>query len=57
MKNIIADPDDNKFVDCAFATGADVIASEDSLFDVLRHTPFPYINVMIMEDFMHRNNQ
>jgi putative PIN family toxin of toxin-antitoxin system len=52
LKIIIADPDDNKFIDCAFAAGADIIVSEDSHFNVLKSTPFPYINVMTMEDFV-----
>lgn len=56
LKIITADPDDDKFVDCAFAAGADVIVSEDSHFDVLKHTPFPYINVMTMDDFIRNHN-
>ena len=56
LKIIIADPDDDKFVDCAFAAGADIIVSEDSHFDVLKSTPFPYINVMTMEDFVQKQN-
>lgn len=39
-KLITADPDDNKFVDCAFAAGATYIVSDDSHFDVLRHYYF-----------------
>ena len=31
MGIITADPDDNKFVDCAFAAGADYLVSEDSV--------------------------
>ena len=49
---ITADPDDNKFVDCAFAAGADYLVSEDSHFDVLRHTPFPQINLVSLDEFM-----
>lgn len=54
LRLITADPDDDKFVDCAFAAGADIIVSEDSHFDVLSHSPFPYINVLSMSDFMKR---
>ena len=54
LRLIAADPDDDKFVDCAFAAGADIIVSEDSHFDVLSHAPFPYINVLSMSDFMKR---
>ena len=43
MGLITADPDDNKFVDCAFAAGADYLVSEDSHFEVLRTTPFPQL--------------
>ena len=33
---IIADPDDNKFADCAIAAQADFIVTEDVHFDALR---------------------
>ena len=49
---ITADPDDNKFVDCAFAAGADYLVSEDSHFNVLRTTPFPHINLVTLDEFM-----
>ena len=49
---ITADPDDNKFVDCAFAAGADYLVSEDSHFRVLRDTPFPQLNLVTLDEFM-----
>lgn len=49
---ITADPDDNKFVDCAFAAGADYLVSEDSHFEVLRTTPFPQLNLVTLDEFM-----
>ena len=52
MELITADPDDNKFVDCAFASGADYLVSEDSHFNVLRDTPFPYLNLVTLDEFM-----
>lgn len=52
LQLITSDPDDNKFVDCAFASGADYIVSEDSHFEVLSRTPFPMFNVLTMEEFM-----
>ena len=52
MGIITADPDDNKFVDCAFAAGADYLVSEDSHFDVLRNTPFPQLNLVTLDEFM-----
>ena len=33
---VVADPDDNKFCDCAIAADADFVVSEDRHFDVLR---------------------
>ena len=52
MSLIAADPDDNKFVDCAFAAGADYLVSEDSHFDVLRKTTFPKLNLVTLDEFM-----
>lgn len=52
MGLITADPDDNKFVDCAFAAGADYLVSEDSHFEVLRTTPFPQLNLVTLDEFM-----
>jgi len=52
MGLITADPDDNKFVDCAFAAGADYLVSEDRHFDVLRNTAFPKINLVTLDEFM-----
>ena len=49
---ITANPDDNKFVACAFAAGADYLVSEDSHFNVLRTTPFPHINLVTLDEFM-----
>ena len=49
---IVSDPDDNKFVDCAFAAGADYLVSEDSHFQVLRNTPFPQLNLVTLDEFM-----
>ena len=53
LRIIVADPDDDKFVDCAFAANADVIVTEDSHFDVLKRIPFPVINIMTMDEFMN----
>lgn len=52
MNLIAADPDDNKFVDCAFAAGADYLVSEDSHFSVLRKIPFPQLNLITLDEFM-----
>lgn len=49
---ITTDPDDNKFVDCAFATNATYIVSEDSHFDVLRNISFPKLTVLTLNEFI-----
>ncbi|MGD0812625.1 MAG: putative toxin-antitoxin system toxin component, PIN family [Verrucomicrobiota bacterium] len=33
---VVADPDDNKFSDCAIAAGADFVVTEDSYFGALK---------------------
>ena len=48
---IEADPDDNKFVDCAIIANADFIVSDDSHFRVLQSIPFPKVNVLTLEEF------
>ena len=52
MGIITADPDDNKFVECAFAAGADYRVSEDSHFRVLHDTPFPQLNLVTLDEFL-----
>lgn len=49
---ITADPDDNKFVDCAFAAGATYIVSDDAHFNVLRDISFPQLLVLRLKEFM-----
>ena len=50
--NLISnDPDDNKFVDCAFAAGVHYIVSDDKDFKPLRTLGFPKFNVIRGEDF------
>jgi predicted nucleic acid-binding protein len=48
---IHADPDDNKFVDCAIAGNADAIVSEDAHFDALKNIPFPTVKVLSVAEF------
>jgi predicted nucleic acid-binding protein len=45
-------PDDNKFVDCAFAAQATYIVSDDSHFDELREIDFPKLLVLKLKEFM-----
>ena len=49
---ISADPDDNKFVDCALNAGADYIVTNDKHFKILRKIDFPKIKVVDIEYFM-----
>ena len=49
---IIADPDDDKFVDCAFKANAKYIVTQDHHYDVLRNTPFPKIEVVDIDEFL-----
>jgi len=48
---ITADPDDNKFVDCAIIANADYIVSQDTHFDILKTIDFPKVNVIRIEKF------
>ena len=43
---ISADPDDNKFVDCALNVGADYIVTNDKHFNILHKIKFPQIEVI-----------
>lgn len=49
---ITSDPDDNKFVDCAFASNATFIVSNDRHFNVLQTIDFPRINVLKIQEFL-----
>lgn len=49
---IEADHDDNKFVDCAFASNATYIVSDDSHFDVLKTIDFPQLLVLKLKEFL-----
>ncbi len=49
---ITADPDDNKFVDCAIVANAEYIVSNDSHFDVLATISFPHVFVLKLDEFL-----
>ncbi len=49
---ISADPDDNKFVDCAIASMARLIVTEDHHFHVLRNIPFPKVDIVNIDEFI-----
>ena len=52
LRLITADPDDDKFVDCAFKANARYIVTEDHHYDILKQTPFPYIDVVSIDEFV-----
>ena len=45
------DPDDNKFVDCAVACGADYLITEDNHFNILKNITFPRLQVLTRHEF------
>lgn len=51
---LLADPDDNKFVDCAVASDADFIVSEDKDFKPLKDVEFPSVQVIGIDDFKQK---
>ena len=52
LELIQADPDDNKFVDCAFAANATYIVSNDKHFEALKVIDFPQIQVIKLIEFL-----
>ena len=48
---IVADNDDNKFVDCALNAGADFIVTNDRHFNIMDKIEFPPIKVIDIETF------
>ncbi|MBT6994915.1 MAG: putative toxin-antitoxin system toxin component, PIN family [Candidatus Cloacimonetes bacterium] len=50
--NIInADPDDNKFTDCAISANAHFIVTEDKHFNIAKTIKFPKLNVIGIDEF------
>ena len=49
--NVIADLDDNKFMDCAFASNAHYLVSDDKSFRALQSLDFPKIEVLTLDEF------
>jgi putative PIN family toxin of toxin-antitoxin system len=45
------DEDDNKFVDCAVASNAHYLVSNDSHFKVLKDIPIPKVNILTLDEF------
>ena len=52
FKLISADPDDNKFIDCAIAANAKYVVTEDSHFEILKHIDFPKVNLISLDDII-----
>lgn len=49
---IIADPDDDKFADCAVASNARYLVTDDRHFNALKELPFPPFNIISGDDFL-----
>ena len=49
---IKADPDDNRFVDCAIVSGAKCIVTEDKHFRVLDSISFPHVDIVGIDAFI-----
>ncbi|MGC4128158.1 MAG: putative toxin-antitoxin system toxin component, PIN family [Bergeyella sp.] len=49
---IFADADDNKYCDCAIASNADFLVTEDKHFKILKNIPFPYLRIYTTEEFV-----
>ena len=51
---ITADPDDNKFVDCAIAANAEYIVTNDKHFKELEIVDFPKVKHISIDEFVTR---
>ena len=51
---ITADPDDNKFVDCAVAGNARFIVTEDHHYDVLQEIDFPQVEIIKLDEMLRK---
>ena len=49
---IKADPDDNKFVDCAIAANAKCIITNDHHYDILKQIDFPKVYVTSLKEYI-----
>lgn len=49
---ITADPDDNKFVDCAISARVRFVVTNDKHFDILKKIDFPLVEVISLDDFL-----
>jgi uncharacterized protein len=51
LRLIVADADDDKFVNCAFAANAHYIVSDDNHFKILKEIQFPSFKVLKFDVF------
>lgn len=51
---ISEDEEDNKFVDCAIATNAVCLVSNDRHFQVLKYLEFPKVNLLTLSEFVQQ---
>lgn len=51
---IEADPDDNKFVDCAVAVDAEYIVTNDTHFNILKQIDWPRLTIIDIKEFMRQ---
>ena len=49
---IIADPDDNKFVDCAICGNAELLVTNDAHFDILKTIDFPKVEIIKLQEYI-----
>ena len=49
---IEADPEDNKYVDCAISSGASYLVTEDKHFSILTSIPFPKLPILSLDGFL-----
>lgn len=49
---ITADPDDNKFVDCAVCAEAKFIVTEDKHFQILKTIDFPKVEIINLDEII-----
>lgn len=54
---IEADPDDNKFVDCAISANVQFLVSNDGHFRVLKEVDFPPVGVINADSFLEELQQ
>lgn len=53
---IEADPDDNKFVDCAIVANAKYIVTEDHHYNILKDIDFPKVDIIRLQEFLQEFN-